>query len=135
MRERLGGCAPAVRSIAETVVDDSAVVFRPHEAVFLDGPWYDGRIALLGDAVHATTPHLGQGGGMAIEDAVVIAEELARHQMPQMAFAADQARRFDLSRYVVEKSLEICRGQLGQGPLVDNASAGAEINALLAQPI
>jgi len=92
-------------------------------------------VVLLGDAVHATTPHLGQGGGMAIEDAVVLAEELARHDQPQAGFAAYRARRFERCRYVVEKSLAICRGQLGKGPLVDNAAAGAEMNALLAQPI
>ena len=135
MRERLARCSPKIREVAEQVVDDKAVVYRPLEIVFLDGPWHKGRVALLGDAVHATTPHLGQGGGMAIEDAVVIAEELERHASPQEAFAAYQERRFERCRYVVERSLEICRGQLGQGPLVDNARAGQEMNALLAQPI
>jgi 2-polyprenyl-6-methoxyphenol hydroxylase-like FAD-dependent oxidoreductase len=135
MRERLAGCAPAIREIASRIVDDAGVVYRPLETIFLTGPWSKGNIVLLGDAVHATTPHLGQGGGMAIEDAVVLAEELARHDEPQAAFAAYRARRFERCRYVVEKSLEICRGQLGKGPLVDNAAAGAEMNALLAQPI
>jgi 2-polyprenyl-6-methoxyphenol hydroxylase-like FAD-dependent oxidoreductase len=72
---------------------------------------------------------------MAIEDAVVLAEELARHDKPETAFTAYRHRRFDRCCYVVEKSLEICRGQLGQGPLVDNAKADAEMNALMAQPI
>jgi 2-polyprenyl-6-methoxyphenol hydroxylase-like FAD-dependent oxidoreductase len=135
MRQRLAGCAPAIRAIAEQITDDARVVYRPLEAIFLEGPWHKGRIALLGDAIHATTPHLGQGGGMAIEDAVVLAEELASHDEPEAAFTVYRNRRFDRCRYVVEKSLEICRGQLGQGPLVDNARAGAEMNAILAQPI
>jgi 2-polyprenyl-6-methoxyphenol hydroxylase-like FAD-dependent oxidoreductase len=135
MRQRLAGCAPAIRAIAEQITDDARVVYRPLEAIFLAGPWHKGCIGLLGDAVHATTPHLGQGGGMAIEDAIVIAEELDRHDMPQEAFAAYRQRRFERCRYVVKRSLEICRGQLGQGPLIDNAKAGAEMNALLAQPI
>jgi 2-polyprenyl-6-methoxyphenol hydroxylase-like FAD-dependent oxidoreductase len=135
MRERLSGCAPQILEVAARIVDDTAVVYRPLEAIFLEGPWHKGRAALLGDAVHATTPHLGQGGGMAIEDAIVIAEEFERHEAPQEAFAAYRQRRFERCRYVVEKSLEICRGQLGQGPLIDNAKAGAEMNALLAQPI
>jgi len=135
MRQRLSACAPQIREVAEQIVDDRAVVYRPLEAIFLDGPWHQGRIALLGDAVHATTPHLGQGGGMAIEDAIVIAEELGRHEEPASAFAAYRERRFERCRYVVERSLEICRGQLGQGPPVDNAKAGAEMNALLAKPI
>src|SRR5207247_365424 len=40
--------------------------------------WARGRVALLGDAVHALTPNLGQGAGMAMEDAVVLADELAK---------------------------------------------------------
>ena len=32
--------------------------------------WTNGRVALLGDSAHACTPNLGQGGGMAIEDAL-----------------------------------------------------------------
>ncbi len=135
MRERLAGCAPAIRAIAEQITEDERVVYRPLEAIFLEGPWHKGRTVLLGDAAHATTPHLGQGGGMAIEDAVVLAEELVRAEQPEQAFAAYRRRRFDRCRYVVEKSLEICRGQLGKGPLIDNARASAEMSALLAEPI
>lgn len=39
--------------------------------------YYKGRIALLGDAAHATTPHMGSGAGMAMEDAYILAEILA----------------------------------------------------------
>ena len=39
--------------------------------------WVQGRAALLGDAVHAMTPNIGQGAGMAMEDAALLAEELA----------------------------------------------------------
>jgi 2-polyprenyl-6-methoxyphenol hydroxylase-like FAD-dependent oxidoreductase len=38
--------------------------------------WGSGRVVLIGDAAHATTPNLGQGGCMAIEDAVVLARRL-----------------------------------------------------------
>ena len=135
MRQRLADCAPAIRAIAEQITDDERVVYRPLEVIFLQGPWHNRRTVLLGDAVHATTPHLGQGGGMAIEDAVVLAEELARAEDVEQAFAAYRQRRFERCRYVLEKSLEICRGQLGKGPLIDNARAGAEMSAMLAQPI
>ena len=35
--------------------------------------WSSGRIGLIGDAAHATTPNLGQGGAMAVEDALPLA--------------------------------------------------------------
>ena len=35
--------------------------------------WGNGRMTLLGDAIHPTTPNLGQGGCLAIEDALVLA--------------------------------------------------------------
>jgi len=39
-------------------------------------PWTDESVALLGDSIHAMMPNLGQGGCQAIEDAMVLAQEL-----------------------------------------------------------
>jgi 2-polyprenyl-6-methoxyphenol hydroxylase-like FAD-dependent oxidoreductase len=39
--------------------------------------WSDGRVTLLGDAAHPMTPDLGQGAAQAIEDALVLAQNLA----------------------------------------------------------
>lgn len=39
--------------------------------------WTDGRVALVGDAAHATAPVWAQGGALAVEDALVLAEILA----------------------------------------------------------
>lgn len=39
--------------------------------------WADGNVVLMGDAVHAMMPNLGQGGCQAIEDAYVLTEKLA----------------------------------------------------------
>ncbi|AOS64983.1 FAD-dependent monooxygenase [Actinoalloteichus hymeniacidonis] len=52
-----------------------------HDIAFLGRPlssYVRGRVALLGDAAHAMTPHLGQGACQAIEDAVVLASVLSR---------------------------------------------------------
>ncbi|KAF9696900.1 hypothetical protein EKO04_004840 [Ascochyta lentis] len=37
-----------------------------------DAPYYKSNICLLGDSAHATTPHLGAGAGMAMEDAYLL---------------------------------------------------------------
>jgi len=135
MRAKLANCSPAIRALADQITDDHGVVYRPLEAMIVTGAWHRGRVVLLGDAVHATTPHLGQGAGMAIEDSIVLAEEIARADDPEQAFTAFRARRFDRCRFIVEKSLAICHGQIGKGPPVDNAMATQEMFAVVSQPI
>ena len=44
--------------------------------------WGRGRVTLLGDAIHPTTPNLGQGACMAIEDGIVLAHTLSQAQTP-----------------------------------------------------
>ncbi|WP_460451848.1 FAD-dependent monooxygenase [Alsobacter sp. SYSU BS001988] len=63
--------------------------------------WAAGRVALLGDAAHPVLPFLAQGGALAIEDAAVLARELARapHDVPA-ALAAYQADRRPRARQV-----------------------------------
>ncbi len=135
MRGKLAGTAPAIRALAEQITDDEGVVYRPLEGMMVHGPWHKGRVVLLGDAVHATTPHLGQGAGMAIEDAIVLAEELSAHADREAPLGPYRARRYDRCRYIVEASLAICHGQIGKGPPVDNHKATAEMFAVVSQPI
>jgi 2-polyprenyl-6-methoxyphenol hydroxylase-like FAD-dependent oxidoreductase len=135
MRGKTAACAPAIRELASAITDDDAVVYRPLESLLVEGPWHRGGVVLLGDAVHATTPHLGQGAGLAIEDSLVLAEELSNHANLDAAFSAYRARRFERCAYIVRESLAICRGQLGQGPPVDNAKATAQMFDVIAQPI
>ncbi|MGF6931437.1 salicylate hydroxylase [Paraburkholderia sp. UCT70] len=42
------------------------------------GRWSKGRVTLIGDAAHALVPHHGQGANQSIEDAVVLAAQLAK---------------------------------------------------------
>jgi len=136
MRERLSAVpAPVIGALASQIVDDEAVVYKPLEWLFLEGNWHRGRIVLIGDAVHSTTPHLGQGAGMAIEDSIVLAEELATAGTPEHAFAAFRNRRYERCRFIVESSLAICRGQLGLGPRIENAAATREMFIKVAEPI
>ncbi|SMB91004.1 monooxygenase FAD-binding [Hymenobacter roseosalivarius DSM 11622] len=60
-----------------------------------------GRVLLLGDAAHATTPNMGQGAGQAVEDAAVLASCLAQAASIESAFQAfDQQRRPRTTRIV-----------------------------------
>ncbi|WP_203290705.1 FAD-dependent oxidoreductase [Maricaulis parjimensis] len=127
--------SPLVRGFAEHITDPAEVVYRPLEGLMVEGDWSKGRVALMGDAVHATTPHLGQGAGLAIEDALVIADELSRHGDVATAFKAFRDRRFKRCDYVVKSSLAICMGQLGKGPLIDNSQATGEMFQVVSEPI
>ena len=70
------------------------------------------RTLLLGDAAHATTPNMGQGACQAIEDAIVLADELVKNAPPEDAFAAFERRRLHRTHYVTNTSWRI--GQMAQ---------------------
>ncbi|MEI9951897.1 MAG: FAD-dependent monooxygenase [Pseudomonadota bacterium] len=71
-----------------------------------------GRISLLGDAAHPTTPNLGQGGSMAIEDAVVLAHCLSKNESAGDALAAYELRRVARTSAIVDASWRF--GRLAQ---------------------
>lgn len=68
-----------------------------------------GRVALLGDAAHSTTPDIGQGGCAAMEDAVVLANCLQTHSMGiEDALLRYQARRAGRVKDLVLKARKRC---------------------------
>src|SRR5206468_2115425 len=69
-----------------------------------DPIWGNGHVVLLGDAAHAMSPMMGQGGCMAVEDALVLAEELRRTPEIPAALAAFVARRQPRVAWVREQS-------------------------------
>ncbi len=89
--------------------------YRPLFAALQPGPWYLGRIVLVGDAVHATTPHLASGAGMAVESALVLAEEVLAADSVAAGLQAYQARRYERCRDVVETSIAVGNLQLSGG--------------------
>ena len=76
--------------------------------------WGRGRVTLLGDAAHASTPNLGQGAALAIEDALVLARRLARHAVGAQALRAYEAERAPRARAIVERSRSL--GWIAQRP-------------------
>jgi 2-polyprenyl-6-methoxyphenol hydroxylase-like FAD-dependent oxidoreductase len=75
-------------------ITDEAAIGRVnvHGGVMLDR-WGEGRTTLLGDAAHPLTTTLGQGAGMSLEDGVILAQELARHDDPVTALREYERRR------------------------------------------
>jgi 2-polyprenyl-6-methoxyphenol hydroxylase-like FAD-dependent oxidoreductase len=120
MPERLRGLLAAYGGVVAAVRDslgaDSPIVYRPLEAVLVPAPWHRDRVILLGDAVHATTPHLATGAGLAVEDALVLCEELARAESVDAALEAHSLRRYPRCKTIVETSLEIGVRQMEQAP-------------------
>jgi 2-polyprenyl-6-methoxyphenol hydroxylase-like FAD-dependent oxidoreductase len=66
--------------------------------------WWKGRIVLLGDAAHATTPNLGQGGCQAVEDAYVLAKCLKEQSSLEKALTMYQSIRYEKAVHVVNMS-------------------------------
>ena len=64
--------------------------------------WTKGRVTLLGDAAHPMLPFLGQGAGMAIEDALVLARALTVAKDPVEALARYEAARRPRSTLVTQ---------------------------------
>jgi 2-polyprenyl-6-methoxyphenol hydroxylase-like FAD-dependent oxidoreductase len=120
-RERLGSSAD--------------IHFSPMMWSVLPKPWNRGRALLIGDAAHATTPHIGYGAGLAIEDGVVLGQELAGTDDAREALARFSERRFERCRMVVEGGVQISRWQQSDDSFdADQGRITNEIWAALAEP-
>jgi 2-polyprenyl-6-methoxyphenol hydroxylase-like FAD-dependent oxidoreductase len=87
--------------------EQTPIVTRPLEWISVPAPWHRGRVALIGDAAHASTPQLSSGGALALEDACVLGQELER--APDLAAALDRfmARRGARTQAALEASLKL----------------------------
>ena len=79
--------------------------------------WSKGRVALLGDAAHATLPFLAQGAVMALEDAVVLARETAKAATLTEGFTAYESLRKPRTAKIQEQSRGMSRIYHASGPL------------------
>ncbi|AIT80475.1 FAD-dependent oxidoreductase [Novosphingobium pentaromativorans] len=107
VRELMAPFGGHVAAAREALTDPSQVNYRPLEWLLLPDPWYEKRVVLIGDAAHATTPHMASGAGIAAEDGLVLAEEIARHDDVALALRSFMDRRFERARLVVENSVRI----------------------------
>ena len=104
---------------------DSVINCRPLDSLLLPRPWYRGRVLLIGDAAHSTTPHLASGAGIAVEDALVLSHLLSRTGTTVgQAFAQFMERRWVRCEDVVQSSVQI-------GALQQRGASPAEVGALI----
>jgi 2-polyprenyl-6-methoxyphenol hydroxylase-like FAD-dependent oxidoreductase len=87
--------------------------------------WSRGKVCLIGDAAHAATPYMGQGGCQAVEDAYALAHCLHHEPTPERAFAALQHLRRPKATQIVRLSRLL--GRVGYW----TGAAGAARNALI----
>lgn len=126
--------APEIQRLQRGLCEQSHIVFRPLEALLMPQPWATGRVVLIGDTVHATTPHLASGAGLGIEDALVLAEELSRASALCDALEAFQLRRWERCRRVVEDSSRLGEIELTNGSKAEHAQLMRESMAALTAP-
>jgi 2-polyprenyl-6-methoxyphenol hydroxylase-like FAD-dependent oxidoreductase len=107
IRDQLADYSGFLGELRERIVEPEQVVWRALEVLLVPDPWHRGRVVLIGDAAHTTTPHLASGAGIAIEDAIVLGEELTGNRALDAALDRFMDRRFDRCRMVVENSVQL----------------------------
>jgi 2-polyprenyl-6-methoxyphenol hydroxylase-like FAD-dependent oxidoreductase len=99
-RELFAGFAEPVPRLLDHGAD---AYFAPIEEV-VPPVWTARRVALVGDAAHASSPNMAQGAAMAVEDALVLAELLTADQTIDQALVGYEDRRRARVAWVQEQT-------------------------------
>jgi 2-polyprenyl-6-methoxyphenol hydroxylase-like FAD-dependent oxidoreductase/biotin operon repressor len=136
VKEQLAAFSDVIGWVRDTQVNDpTRIDCRPLQAILVPLPWHRGRVVLMGDAVHATTPHMACGAAMAIEDAIVLGDLLDQDSDLDSALLGFGEMRWERCRIVNENSLQL--GEWEKHPTDPGAEPGRLIGeslAFLAQP-
>jgi 2-polyprenyl-6-methoxyphenol hydroxylase-like FAD-dependent oxidoreductase len=135
LRALLAPFGGPVGDIRDGLNAKSRIVYRPFFGLLMAPPWNRGRVVLIGDAVHSTTPHLASGAGIGIEDAIVLAQELERVGDVEQALATFTARRYPRCRTVVENSLRLGEMEVAGASKEEHAQLMRSTMAALLAPI
>ncbi len=109
LRNRFAAFGGLVQEYLAALESDEQIHCAPVEWLELD-EWLVGRVILIGDAAHASSPMMGQGGCMAMEDAVVLAEVLHSAPTVESALGAYVARRRPRVNWVQRESSAVAEG-------------------------
>lgn len=111
LQQAFAGWHEPIAELIESTDDDEIMKNGAYDVVPLRR-WGEGRVTLLGDAAHACTPNLGQGGGMALEDAAVLAKCFAQESSPVVALRRYEDLRRQRTRHIQQRSRLM--GEIGQ---------------------
>jgi 2-polyprenyl-6-methoxyphenol hydroxylase-like FAD-dependent oxidoreductase len=106
------GLEEAIGRTPESSILQNDLVDRPPARIYAKG-----RLVLIGDAAHPTTPNLGQGANMAIDDGIVLARCLREEPTIPEALAQYQRERLPRTRLVVQRSWNFGQMCLWESPL------------------
>lgn len=130
-----------VKEVQGHINEPEEVNYRPLEIMTVPAPWFKDRVIMIGDAAHATVPQLGSGAALAIEDAVVLAEELGKDQTVQQALENHMTRRYGRCKAIVDASEQLVeweKMEFSGQKLPEGANIGALMGKsmmILQQPI
>src|SRR5215831_11521012 len=136
LRNLLAEFGGALGRAREEIRSAEQITCRPVFSMMLQPPWYSGRVLVIGDAAHTTTPHLASGASIAIEDSVVLARLLQSDQALNAVLEDFMRQRYDRCRMIVQNSELL--GEWEKNPGTRNADAVGVIAAAyqaLARPV
>jgi 2-polyprenyl-6-methoxyphenol hydroxylase-like FAD-dependent oxidoreductase len=95
--------AEPVPSLLADIAATGELHFSPIEEI-TPPTWSKGRVVLIGDAAHASSPNMAEGASMALEDALILAERLTTDADIRSALGGFAARRTPRVRWVQDKT-------------------------------
>jgi 2-polyprenyl-6-methoxyphenol hydroxylase-like FAD-dependent oxidoreductase len=108
MLRAVEGWHPALRGVVERI--DEATMFAISFGRLEPTPaWEPSRVTLIGDAIHAMLPTLGQGANMALRDAALLAAKLGDGSAPVAAVGAYEAAMRDHVYPIMEMAADHSR--------------------------
>jgi 2-polyprenyl-6-methoxyphenol hydroxylase-like FAD-dependent oxidoreductase len=136
MRALLAEFGGALGRAREEIRTPDQIICRPVFSMIMPPPWHRGRVLVLGDAAHMTTPQLASGASIAIEDSVVLARLLAADAPLASVLEDFTQRRYDRCRMIVENSEQLGEWEKNPGsPDEDVVGTVARSYQALAQPV
>ena len=134
LKQALSGFGGAIGDIRDALEPRTEIIYRPLKVIMVPPPWHSGRVVLIGDAVHATTPHLTSGASACVEDAWILAEHLSKAASVDVALCEFTERRYERCRFVVETSARIGEMEVAGAPSSEQEQLFAHGLEVLSSP-